>query len=59
MIFPFLSLYPYIYYFLIHVFITLLQFFLNYFFMDTVIKTKELTHSHTMTPFDAPGKQAF
>ena len=20
---------------------------------------KELTHSHTMTPFDAPGKQAF
>ena len=19
----------------------------------------ELTHSHTMTPFDAPGKQAF
>ena len=20
---------------------------------------KDLTHSHTMTPFDAPGKQAF
>ena len=22
-------------------------------------KKKDLTHSHTMTPFDAPGKQAF
>ena len=22
-------------------------------------RTQELTHSHTMTPFDAPGKQAF
>ena len=23
------------------------------------IEIKVLTHSHTMTPFDAPGKQAF
>ena len=23
------------------------------------ISSKELMHSHTMTPFDAPGKQAF
>ena len=24
-----------------------------------VVKCNGLTHSHTMTPFDAPGKQAF
>ena len=26
---------------------------------NTFLYGKELTHSHTMTPFDAPGKQAF
>ena len=24
-----------------------------------LVSSTELTHSHTMTPFDAPGKQAF
>ena len=28
-------------------------------FEENVISNITLTHSHTMTPFDAPGKQAF
>ena len=26
---------------------------------DFAVSSKGLTHSHTMTPFDAPGKEAF
>ena len=28
-------------------------------FANNNLKVSQLTHSHTMTPFDAPGKQAF
>ena len=27
--------------------------------LRTVVTTPRLTHSHTITPFDAPGKQTF
>ena len=27
--------------------------------LKILLSGQELTHSHTMTPFDAPGKQAF
>ena len=44
---------------------SILQLFLDtfvrfsFFFKREVIIISLLTHSHTMTPFDAPGKQAF